>query len=121
MRIRIAQTNTTDQNQPFWIEKVARLHGEYLYLISVSREDGSKAPRTKYFRETRDETGNFMPGTATNGVLVIRKPGETIESSLDLSELYELKPGKYTVQVYQNDSIANLTVKSNILTLTVTP
>lgn len=42
-------------------------------------------------------------------------------SAFDLNELYDLKRGKYTVQVYQNDSIAQFMIKSNTITVTVTP
>ena len=105
----------------FWIENLAVLHGEYLYQIDVLQADGSEAPRSKYFREVRDDAGNFMPGTAGNGALVRKKPREAIVSSIDLNQLYDLKPGKYTVQVFQKDSIAKMIIRSNIIAVTVTP
>lgn len=144
-RVQVVQKNTTNQDQPFWDEKVAGLNGEYLYLIDVLQSDGTKPQSTKYFREVRDDAGNFLPGTAGNGWLITKRPGETITSSFDLNELYELKPGKYTVQVSQRDNvskissmlssaigrrtaqvsqaddIATVVVKSNILTVKVTP
>jgi hypothetical protein len=54
-------------------------------------------------------------------MFIAKKPGEAIKSSIDLNELYELKPGKYTAQMYQKDDIAKVNVKSNIITVTVTP
>jgi len=120
VRIHIVQNNTTDKEQPFWLEGNPAYHGEYLYLIDVRQSDGKKPSRSKYFQSLTDDTGNFRGGVALNGGLVMKKPGEAITSSIDLNELYELTPGKYAVQVYQNDSIAKLTVKSNIITVNVT-
>lgn len=121
LRIQIVQKNTTDKDQMFWVEALAVSHGEYAYLIDVLRSDGKRPARSKYFREVRDDAGNFMPGTAGNGALLSKKPGESVVSSLDLNQLYDLNPGKYSVQVYQNDNIAHVTVRSNIITVTVTP
>jgi hypothetical protein len=121
LRLQIIQKNTTDKDQPFWVENAARLHGEYLHLIEVRQSDGKQPLRSKYFREVKDEAGNFVPGTASNGALIAKKPGEAIVSSIDLNELYELKPGKYTVRVFQKDDIGKVTVTSNIIAVTVTP
>jgi hypothetical protein len=103
------------------MESKAGLHGEYLYLVDVRQLDGKKATRSEYFREVRDEADHLMPGTAGNEVLISKKPGETIVSSIDLNELYELKPGKYAVRVFQKDDIGKATVTSNTLNVSVTP
>ena len=121
IRIRIVQENTTDTDQMFRMESKAGLHGEYLYLVDVRQLDGKKATRSEYFREVRDEADHLMPGTAGNEVLISKKPGETIVSSIDLNELYELKPGKYAVRVFQKDDIGKATVTSNTLNVSVTP
>jgi hypothetical protein len=76
---------------------------------------------SKYFREVRDETDNLMSGPAGNGALMRKKPGETIESSIDLNELYELGPGKYALRVFQKDKLGKVIVTSNPITVTVTP
>lgn len=99
----------------------ATAHGEYLYDLTVLDSHGQKAPRSEYFQGLKDQNGDFRAGVGLNGGVVMKRPGESITSWIDLNELYELKPGKYTVQVYQNDSIAKMTAKSNILTITVTP
>ena len=121
LRVKIVQRNTTNKDQMFWVEAVAGLHGEYLYLVDVLQADGKKAPKSKYFQEVRDDADNFMPGTAGNGALISKKPGEVVISSIDLNELYDLKPGKYKVDIYQKDNIANMTVRSNVVAVTVTP
>lgn len=121
VRLQIVQKNTTDLNQQFWIENIETLHGEYVFLINATRVDGMNVPRSKYFREVRDEAGNFMPGTAGNGMSIMKKPGESIQSSIDLNELYELESGKYTIYVYQKDKISKNTIKSNTLTVTLYP
>ena len=121
LRVTIVQKNTTGTDQMFWIEPAARLHGELLYQIDVLQSDGKKAARSKYFQGVRDDAGRLRGGIGLNGVALGKKPGESIVSSIDLNELYDLQPGEYTVQVYQKDSIAKTTVKSNIITVTVAP
>jgi len=121
LRVTIVQKNTTGTDQMFWIEPAARLHGELLYQIDVLQSDGKKAARSKYFQGVRDDAGRLRGGIGLNGVALGKKPGESIVSSIDLNELYDLQPGEYTVQVYQKDSIAKTTVKSNIITVTVVP
>jgi len=120
-RVKIVQTNTSGENQYFWLDANAPRHGEYLYRIDAWLSDGRSAPRSKYFREVRDDTGKLRGGTGGSAVMIRKKPGESIVSSIDLNELYDLQPGEYTVQVYQKDSIAKTTVKSNIITVTVVP
>jgi hypothetical protein len=100
---------------------VSKLHGEYVFLINVTRADGNKVHRSEYFRGMRDEAGNFMPGVGMSGGIIVEKPGDSFTSSSDLNELYELTPGKYAVQVYVKDSIAKVAVKSNTITVMVTP
>jgi hypothetical protein len=121
VRIQIVQKNTTDRDQPFWIEKSAKLHGEYIFSINLTRADGNEVHKSEYFRGVRDEAGNFRPGVATGGGIIIEKPGDSFASSIDLNELYELTPGKYAVQVYVRDGIAEVTVRSNTITVTIAP
>jgi hypothetical protein len=67
--------------------------------IYVSRSDGNKARRSKYFRDLVDDEGNFTGGVPMSDGMIMKKPGESTISSIDLNKLYELKPGKYTVRV----------------------
>jgi hypothetical protein len=46
VRVQIVQKNTTDRDEPVWIEKIAKLHGEYLFSIDVTPADGNKAHRS---------------------------------------------------------------------------
>ena len=50
------------------------------------------------------------------------KPGATFEDHVDLTSIYDLsQPGKYTVQVQRTDAVSKTLVKSNTVTVTVTP
>jgi len=47
------------------------------------------------------------------------KPGQTSETSCNLSRLYILGPGEYIISFWHTDAARKATVKSNTLTITV--
>lgn len=97
--------------------------------VDVRDADGKLAPETKLGYvwnghvaspdpsrvSPQDLTGNLVYGTL--------KAGETQSWQMDVSKLYELKqPGRYTIQVERKDpENPSITVKSNTITVTVTP
>src|SRR5258706_741466 len=61
------------------------------------------------------------PGSGTV-VRVPLKPGETLDGESILNQEYDLSiPGKYTIQAVRADPISKNVVKSNTITVTVTP
>jgi uncharacterized protein (DUF305 family) len=89
----------------------------------VMYEDGIYLDSTFRF-EVRDEHGNLVPKRhypyeeLRGGKVIFRtlRAGETFTQSQAVSARYDMrKPGKYTIQVSRED------VKSNIVTVTVTP
>jgi hypothetical protein len=50
------------------------------------------------------------------------KPGQVFEKELTISKEYNLnEPGKYTIQVDRSDTQSDVVIKSNVITVTVTP
>jgi hypothetical protein len=62
---------------------------------------------------------------ATGSVLFVTiQPGKTHEDSVDISNRYEFdKPGKYSIQIERElpESLGGGVIKSNTITVTVTP
>jgi hypothetical protein len=88
-----------------------------------------------YIPKVLDDTGNPLP-LSKYGQLIIKgprlqgrsgqirlQPGDsTVPHEIILSELYDLtRPGKYTIQMERIDKDSKVHVKSNIITVTVTP
>lgn len=100
--------------------------GERDYTISISDKDGQEPLETGYLRAVRGK-GTSDPVSKTSLVIVGGgglhgvRPGESFDLTIDLTKLYVLKPGKYTVQVERLDNESKELVKSNAVTLTVNP
>ncbi len=88
------------------------------YAIEVRYGDGSVALLTERGREFRKQFGRG--GTPRIGAA----PGELAAAGgiRAVNTLYDMtRPGTYTIQVSRVDEASKVVVKSNILTLTVTP
>jgi hypothetical protein len=88
---------------------------------------------TKLDLQVRDSRGNLVPLTkdgqelqkqfgARGGNLVPVQPGKTERGDILLDRVYDLsQPGTYTIQVHRLDETSKTVVKSNTITLIVTP
>jgi hypothetical protein len=81
-----------------------------------------------YTYDIRDQSGNalrqkaFDPTLQGSGRIIVLKPGQSRDDSTNLSEAYNLRPGKHTIQLsmpVSNDPGAEV-VKSNKIIVTVT-
>jgi len=123
VRINVVLTNISDRE--IYIN-VSGGPGELDYTVSVLDRSGHEAPETKYLRALRGEDASD-PGETTTLVVArsfgLRdvKPGETFRSSIDLGKLYDLQPGKYTIQLERIEEETHPVVKSNTITVTVAP
>ncbi len=95
------------------------------YQIDVRDEAGNLRPETEEVRRLKDEqvkdSQNGVPftGSIVFGTL---KPGESKIERVDISRVYDMNtPGKYTIEVYQTDPESKTVVRSNVITVTVTP
>lgn len=124
INIDILLTNTSNQEIIVTADNGAR--GEFEYTIFVSDRYGHEPHETKYLRAVRGKDSGD-PGDTTSLVVVhssgLRqvKPGGILKSSIDLTKLYDLPPGRYTIRVEDIEQASQTHIKSNALTVTVTP
>jgi hypothetical protein len=124
IRVRIVLTNVSDKELATYQDGATR--GELDYTIDVLDGNGKEPPETKYLRAVRNKDA-AEPGETTT-LVVLRDAGMrslkskgTLTDILDLSKLYDLQPGTYTLQVERTDEESKTVVKSNKITLTVIP
>jgi hypothetical protein len=94
---------------------------EHNYKVTVRGEHGEDAPTTAYHRMLRGQPSQDDPEIVINSseLLVPLDPGKTLTDSIDLTKLYSLKPGVYSIEVertFDNQVI----IHSNTLMITVT-
>lgn len=94
--------------------------GGWVYTVDARDDKGVARPETKFYRfaQGRDpEVAKRTSGWATK-----LKPGETMADRVNVSKLYDLsQPGKYRIQFQRLDPETKTLVKSNEITVTVTP
>jgi hypothetical protein len=95
------------------------------YTVDLRDTEGDSAPKTRFNRILHGEVhadpdkGGIITGSP---IIFPLQPGETLKDDMILNDLFDLKvPGKYTVQIQHEDPVTHNPVKSNIITLTVTP
>ncbi|MGA9511658.1 MAG: hypothetical protein WBV55_23750 [Candidatus Sulfotelmatobacter sp.] len=99
------------------------------FLFSVKDSEGEDALETPYFQavEGKDPHTTYHSRMHKDPSL---SPGETLKLNMDLTQLFDFKPGKYTIQLSRPQShlptpmeptLYGPFVTSNIVSLTVTP
>jgi hypothetical protein len=95
------------------------------YRVDLRDTESDSAPKTRFNRILNGEVqadpdkGGIITGSP---IIFPLQPGETLKDDMILNDLFDLKtPGKYTVQIQHEDPVTHNPVKSNIITLTVTP
>lgn len=99
------------------------------FLFNVQNSEGKEPAETHQYQLIQGKD----PHTFVHATSYIQKrlaPGETLKINMDITELFDFKPGTYTIQLSRPwDSPPNLWepkpagpfVTSNIVSLTVTP
>jgi hypothetical protein len=108
--IKVSLTNTSDHDIR---EGIMYKRGNIasIYRFEVRDEHGKLVPKRVY-PHSELETGSVKFGTIS--------PEETVTEDQEVSALYDMrKPGKYTIRVWKRDP--KYDIKSNIVTITVTP
>jgi hypothetical protein len=82
--------------------------------IVVHRSDGSAVEPKEDFK--------LRPGMKISGFAAAIPPGKSVTEAINLSRWFDLiVPGKYEVQLQKGDHVSGSIVKSNTLTIEVTP
>jgi hypothetical protein len=123
--VKIQLKNTSDHDitrgfLPNWDTE-----GELIGFWPIVRDaQGKEPPLTKWGRMVlhRPPLDDLDPVLVLNAVgPVAMHPGEILKTEIRLNALFDLVPGKYTVQVQYYDDENKEPVKSRTITLTVVP
>jgi hypothetical protein len=97
------------------------IHGEFPFEMDVQDEAGTARPEAELHRKMRQQQAEDALKEASVGGTPI-KPGESTLEGADVNEHYDItKAGKYTIQVRRLDPESQTEIRSNIITVTVTP
>jgi len=113
--VRATLVNKSTNNLLFSDENIAELD----FKADVRDSQGNLAPLTEYGGSVMRNEAEPVIGSAGYSFV---HPGEAKKSDVVITKLYNLsQPGKYTIQVQRIDDAHNIVVKSNTITVTVTP
>jgi hypothetical protein len=121
--VKIQETNISDHDISWMSLPGADDHGEVIgFRPVVTNAQGKEPPLTKWGRKAFGRTHPEEPNLVLNAVgLITVHPGEVMKTDIKLNELYDLSPGKYTVQVWTYDNENKEKVMSKTINLTVVP
>ncbi|PYX10063.1 MAG: hypothetical protein DMG88_03995 [Acidobacteria bacterium] len=94
------------------------------YTAEVRDRKGNLSSETKYGRGLKGEGGTpeAPTVTVTNDILFPLQPGKKLKDMLIVSRLWDMsQPGVYSIQVQRTDPDTGILVRSNSVTVTVTP
>ena len=122
IRLQIILTNTSDHNILLGraIDGTAPIVAGVLADVHVYGEKGNSPTETKYQRVLRGEEppDDYL----TNGVGTSLPPGKKSKEAVIVNKFYDLsKLGKYKIQLQWTDPTSKTVVKSNRITVAVTP
>jgi len=120
--IKILLKNNTDQSIRLSKTRTSG-DGSFEYKVDVGREDHGVVAKKYVEKLRRKEVQPDIPPVGSVQFFTIQ-PGETDKDGVNISNRYEFdKPGKYSVQIERAlpESLGGGVIKSNTITVTVTP
>jgi hypothetical protein len=123
----IITKNISDHRVVIRAEKGGKEQAGSVYKVDVHDRNRTSPPEKEFGRlaKIRDDSPPAAVSASTPrqaGEALSLKPGEEWWDSIMLHGFYDLhKPGQYTIQVRRWDDETKTWVKSNVLTVTVTP
>jgi hypothetical protein len=131
-KVEIEVKNTSNHTITFGADDLS--HSEKNFAFEVRDSAGKLAPETRYMKAVNGEEQGPGPRMVILNHLgsVTLKAGETLKGSANLTELFELQPGQYTVQLWRVEGDHMIidpakprpigaTVKSNVVSVSVNP
>ena len=122
IQVKATLKNNTDQDiqvSELRMEGDSRLE----YKVNVERDDHTAVAK-KYAEKLRRHEVSRDPLATGSVQFVPIQPGKTHEGGVNISNRYEFdKPGKYSIQLERElpESLGGGVIKSNTITVTVTP
>jgi hypothetical protein len=123
VRVELIVTNISNQVVTLARENSLN-NGELSNSIEVRDDMGTSVHRTNLVRaaKSNESSKDEMSIPVYSSVTISLKPGETLKDGIFVTQLFDLsQPGRYTILVLRKDETSNTIVKSNTITLTVTP
>jgi hypothetical protein len=118
-KLTVTMTNTSDHDICIYSDAKGN------YRVEVRDEKAKLPPDTKF---GRSRNGNVKPDQlspeelSSSGGYVILGPRQTQVQTVNVTALYEItRPGRYSVQVSRIDPATFEEVKSDVVTITLTP
>jgi hypothetical protein len=125
--LEVTMENKSDRNISMYRAISGDLdQGGWVYKVMVQDEKGARAPKTKFGRhvqgpETAEESAEPASVVASGGYVPLT-PHKTMRDRLNVTKLFDLsRPGKYTIEIQELDEASKTFVKSNKITVIVTP
>jgi hypothetical protein len=121
--VKIQLKNISDHDISWMALPEGDVHGEMVGFRPIVKDaHGKEPPLTKGGRRLFGRTAPEEPDLVIEAVGVVAvHPGAVMKTEIKLNELYDLSPGKYTVQVWTYDEENKEKVMSNTVSLTVVP
>ena len=125
--VEVITENTSNHKLFLWTERLSTEQAGSVYKVDIHDSNGMSPPEMEFGRQTKifDEAPPSAGPTSTPRQLGERMrllPGESWRDLILMKNLYDLsQPGQYTIQVRRWDDETKTWVKSNTLTVTVTP
>jgi hypothetical protein len=125
VQVTITLKNISEHDVSIWREN-ATDQGGYVYRVDIRDKKGTKPPDTKMGKGFKglDDPAQATRDTPTerSGGWIKLKAGEARTEDVNVSKLYDLdQPGKYAIRFRHFDEETKAFVKSNTITVTVTP
>lgn len=95
-----------------------------VFDVQIHDRDGKSAPETELGLRIHGKDPRFAQQDSFHEPVILRTlgPEKDYDETFSLNRFYDLnEPGKYTVQVQRLDLRSKILVKSNAISLTVTP
>jgi hypothetical protein len=127
VKVKLTLTNKSDHDISIWRENTED-EGGRTYRVDV-HDDANKVPPETKIGTVRNgnwaELSRLSPeeiDLGGSGACITLKSGKSLTEDVSISRLYDLgKPGKYTIQLRRLVEGIGTYVKSNTVTVTVTP
>lgn len=122
IRLKVVLTNISGKE--IFVGKEVSYNDLADYDVFVVNDHGESAPTTALHRflsgKRRPDDPRFY-FTHSRQILLVH-PGQSLKSGIDLETIYKIsQPGTYKIWVERQDGISNQRIKSNEITITVTP
>jgi hypothetical protein len=99
-------------------------HGEADYDVFVTDAQGMSAAETAYYRFVKGKRQPDDPRfyRSYSRQVAVVEPGKSLGTTIDVGTIYDLsRPGTYKIWVERLDQTSGIPVKSNVVTVIVTP